>query len=107
MDMSYATFRKVLATLLRNEGLRKRLNELMAGNQVELTEIGFLDLMEESKVDLDILRILAGREPDEIAPEQAAEVFTAFFSAVRGSWRKLRPLLDALGCRLETAPETG
>ncbi len=97
MDISYATFRKVLSTLLRNENLRDGLTDLLAGNELELSEVSFLDLLEASNVDIDILRILTGREPEDTSPQQAAEVFTAFFSAVRGSWRAFQPLLDALG----------
>jgi len=106
MDISYATFRKVLSTLLRNDQLRDGLTDLLSGNEMELSEVGFLDLLEASNVDIDILRILTGREPEAIGPEQAAEAFTAFFSAVRGSWRALTPLLDALGCTAQVQAGT-
>ncbi len=109
MDISYATFRKVLSTLLRNDQLRDGLTDLLAGNEVELSEVGFLDLLEESHVDIDILRILTGREPEDTSPQQAAEAFTAFFSAVRGSWRAFQPLLAGLGytAQVEAGTATG
>ncbi len=109
MDISYATFRKVLSTLLRNDQLRDGLTDLLAGNELELSEVGFLDLLEASNVDIDILRILTGREPEDIGPEQAAEAFTAFFSAVRGSWHAFQPLLESLGytAQVEAGTATG
>ncbi|MCD4829750.1 MAG: hypothetical protein K8R90_10020 [Candidatus Cloacimonetes bacterium] len=60
MDISYAKLRKVLAVFLRNEHLRKGLEDLLAGGEQEITEVGFLDLLEESNADISVLHILTG-----------------------------------------------
>ena len=106
MDISYAKLRKVLAVFLRNEHLRKGLEDLLAGSEQEITEIGFLDLLEESNADISVLYILTGKDAEEIPAEEAAEAFACSSTAIRASWRKFEPLLAASGFRLEASKTT-
>ena len=106
MDISYAKLRKVLAVFLRNELLRKGLEDLLSGTEQEITEVGFLDLLEESNADISVLYILTGRDVEEIPAEEAAEAFASFFTAIRASWKRFEPLLLASGFRLEASKAT-
>jgi len=105
MNLTYAKFRKAIAVLLKNQVLRERLSGL-AGGQVELSEIGILDLLAESEADVELLRVLTDKSPEDVTPEEAAEAFSAFFSAAEGSWARLKPLLDGLGYKVEEAGKT-
>ena len=106
MDLSYAKLRKVLSVFLKNPVLRKGLEDLLSGKQKQFDELGFLDLFDESQADIEILQILTNRSADEVSAEDATGVFADFFCSIKLSWEKFKPLLKALGLRVETSVQT-
>ncbi|MCD4818652.1 MAG: hypothetical protein K8S23_08160 [Candidatus Cloacimonetes bacterium] len=101
MDLSYAKLRKVLSVFLKNKVLRTTLNELLKGKQKEIDELGFLDMLEESKADIEILEILTEKKPEDVSAVEAFETYALFFCSIKASWQKFKPLLDGLGLKVE------
>ena len=101
MNLTYAKLRKVLSLFLKNPILRDGLQELISGKEQELDELGFLDLLDESQVDVELLEILTEKKASEISAEDAIGVFADFFCSIKGSWQKLKPLLSGLGLKVE------
>lgn len=102
MNLSYAKLRKVLSVFLKNTVLRNFLSEIISEKELEINELGFLDLLEKSKADIEVLEILTEKPADQISPEEAFETFSIFFCSMKVIWKKLRPLLEGLGLRVQT-----
>ena len=98
--LSYAKLRRVLSVFLSNQILRTELDNMLSGK--EITELSFLDIIFESKADVEILNILTDGNSDDIPADEAIEVFTDFFLTIKASWQKLKPLLSSLGLKVET-----
>lgn len=101
MNLTYSKLRKVLSLFLKNPILRESIKELIEGKEQELDEIGFLDLLDKSQVDLEILEILTERKASDIPADEAIKVFADFFFSIKASWQKLKPLLSSLGLKAE------
>lgn len=101
MVLTYSKLRKVLSILLQNKALRESLVELLSGREKELDELGFLDLLEDSKADLEILEILTEHKVEDIPAEEALGVFADFFCSIKNSWERFKPVLSSLGLRVE------
>jgi hypothetical protein len=102
MNLTYAKLRKVLSLFLKNPILRDGIQELISGKEKELDELGFLDLLDKSQVDVELLEILTEKKTGEISAEEAIGVFADFFCSIKASWQKLKPLLSGLGLRVES-----
>lgn len=101
MILTYSKLRKVLSILLQNKTLRESLVELLSGKEKELDELAFLDLLEDSKADLQILEILTEQKVEDIPAEEALGVFADFFCSIKSSWERFKPVLSSLGLRVE------
>jgi hypothetical protein len=103
MNLTYSKLRKVLSLFLKNPILRDGLQELISGKEQELDELGFLDLLDKSQVDLELLEILTEKKASDILADDAIGVFADFFCSIKASWQKLKPLLSSLGLKVETS----
>jgi len=101
MNLTYAKLRKVLSLFLKNSVLRDGMKELIEGKEKELDELGFLDLLDKSQVDVELLEILTEQEASDVSAEDAIGVFADFFCSIKASWQKLKPLLSSLGLKVE------
>jgi len=106
MNLTYAKLRKVLSLFLKNPILRDCIKELIEGKEQELDELGFLDLLDKSQVDMELLEILTEKEVSDIPAEDAIGVFADFFCSIKASWQKLKPLLSGLGLKVESSLTT-
>ncbi len=106
MNLTYAKLRKVLSIFLKNKKLREALKGMLNSNEVEITELEFLDLLEASKVDIEILEIITGKDADTLSAEDAIGVFADFFCSITSSWQKFKPLLSGLGLKVEASINT-
>ena len=101
MKLSYAKLRKCLSVFLKNKVLREKLENLIAGKEQELTEMSFLDALDESNVDGEILVILTGKSTEEVDATEAIGAFCDFFTYIKSSWQRLKPLLLSIGLKLQ------
>jgi len=106
MNLTYGKLRKVLSVFLKNEKLREALKGMLNRNEIEITELEFLDLLEASKVDVEILEILTGKKVESLSAEDAIGVFADFFCSITSSWQKFKPLLSSLGLKVEATVKT-
>ena len=97
--LSYAKLRRVLSVFLSNQILRTELDNMLSGK--EITELSFLDIIFESKADVEILNILTDGNSDDIPADEAIEVFTDFFLTIKASWQKFKNLLSDLGLKAQ------
>lgn len=101
MKLSYAKLRKCLSVVLKNKVLREKLEGLIAGEEQELTEMSFLDALDESNVDGEILEILTDKKAEEVDAAEAIGVFCDFFTYIKTSWQRLKPMLSSIGLKLQ------
>lgn len=101
MDLSYAKLRRVLSVCLKNQTFRLFIEELINNNASEISELELLDLLDESEADLEVLEILTDKSPETIPPEQAIDTFRNFFCSMKNSWKRLQPLLEDLGLKVQ------
>ncbi len=101
MDLSYAKLRRVLSVCLKNHTFRLFLEELIANNGSEISELELLDLFDEAEADLEVLEILTDKSPETIPPDEAIDTFRNFFCIIKNSWKRLQPLLEDLGLKVQ------
>ena len=94
MKLSYAKMRKVLAILAKNDQVKEALANIGKGDG-NITPLGFIGVLEESEIDIQILEIISAKGADEIDTIEAVEAFTGFFMVIKESWQKLAPLLPS------------
>jgi hypothetical protein len=97
MRLTYVKLRRVLG-LLNNKGFKELLGKNSIDTLFELSFDEIIGILEQSKLDLEILKILTDKDDvEEISALEAIEVFSDFFTLIKQSWEKLLPLLADMG----------
>jgi hypothetical protein len=109
MKLTYSQLRAILGLALENEKIKARFEDVLTGKLVNLNEMELLELLRESGVDLELLRILTGSDPAEIDAVEALETIAAFFAYWRASKPRLQGWLGSLGFAVSsvTTPSRG
>lgn len=98
--LSYSQLRQILCLILENESIRVKLEYLLSGKELKLSEIDFLQFLAESQVDKDMLRILSGTDPETLEAMEAVGYLIGFFGYIHSSKEKLRTCLSSFGLKL-------
>ena len=106
MELSYYKLRKILSFVLKNEVLRKTLEDMLSGKEVKITEMGLLDLLESANLDIQIIEILTEKKADKLTAEEGLEVLAGFFTNIAGSYQSFQKLLSSFGFQLQTKTNT-
>jgi hypothetical protein len=101
MKLCYGQLRAILGLALENGRIKARFEDFLTGKLVNLSELELLELVRESEVDLELLRILTGSDPAEIDAVEALETIAVFFAYWRASKPRLQGWLGSLGFAVE------
>jgi hypothetical protein len=103
MKLTYGQLRTILGLALENGTVRLRLEDFLTGKLVNLNELELLELVRESGVDLELLRILTGTDPTTLDAVEALETIAAFFAYWWASKPRLDGWLGSLGFAVSAA----
>jgi hypothetical protein len=109
MKLTYGQLRVILGLALENEKIRARFEDFLTGKLENLNELELLELVRESEVDIEFLRILTGSDPTTLDAVEAMETIAAFFAYWRASKPRLDGWLGSLGFAVasSTTPSRG
>ena len=101
--LSYAQLREILALVVSNGTLRLKLADLLQGKAANLTEVELLDLIVQSEVDKDLIRILSNKDPDAMDALEGLEYISSFFAYTRANSARLTTWLANIGLRAQAS----
>ena len=105
MKLSFTKMRQVLSILAKNPKVKEALANI-GKSTGSIEPIEFIAVLEESKIDLQILEILSDKPADDLDTVEAVELFAVFFSVIKESWQKLAPLLPSSTSKVTVVAET-
>jgi len=105
MTLSYSQLRSILALVVTNHGIKLKLDDLLAGRDVSFTEASLLELIIESEIDSDIIRILTGQNPADMDAFAAIEVISDFFAYMKANSKKLSGWLSSIASNPPQNPQ--
>ncbi|MCB5285545.1 MAG: hypothetical protein LHW45_08165 [Candidatus Cloacimonetes bacterium] len=94
--VTYAQLREILALTLTTGSIRLKLDQLLSGQSVEINEGQVIDMIVESNIDKDMIRILSGQDPDGMDAIEAMEYISDFFAYMRSSSPKFAGWLKSI-----------
>ena len=103
--LTYAQLRAILALVVSNDTMRLKLSDLFSGQGAAFTEIELIELIVQSEVDKDLIRIISGRDPDSMDALEGLEYISAFFSYMRANNEKLTAWLANTGLLPKAKPQ--
>jgi hypothetical protein len=95
--LTYGQLRDILGLALANQTLRLRIEDLLSGKTLKVSELELLDMIRESQADKDLIRILTGNDPDTLDAFVGLEAIAGFFGYMRANSGKWQTWLGALG----------
>jgi hypothetical protein len=104
--LSYNQFRQILSLTISNQTLKAKLEDFLSGKVTKVSEVEILQLISDSEVDKELIRIIAGKEPDEMDAIEALEYISAFFAYIRANSERFRSWLGSFGLAVKANPAT-
>lgn len=97
--LSYAQLRAILALAVTNDLAKGKLSDLLSGGMANISEIDLLSMIAESQVDMEMIRILSGRDPETMDALAGLEYISDFFAYIRANKDKFKGWLGSLGLK--------
>jgi hypothetical protein len=94
--LSYSQLRSILALVVTSQPIRVKLEDILSGKEVRISETSLLELILSSDIDSEIIRILTGQDPATMDAFQAIEVIADFFVYMKANSAKLLPWLSSI-----------
>ena len=104
--LSYKQLRQILSLTISNQTLKAKLEDFLSGKVIKVSEIEILQLISDSEVDKELIRIIAEREPEEMDAIEALEYISAFFVYIRANSERFKGWLGSFGLAVKTSPAT-
>lgn len=95
--LTYDQLRRILALCIDNGVIKAKLEDLLAGALVNITELELMEILKDSEIDLDMIRILSGKDPEEMDAMEGLEYISDFFAYMRANGAKLAGWLGSIG----------
>ena len=108
--LEYNKFRAILGLTIENKVLSKKLEEMLDGKVQKMSQIGFLKLLFDAKVEKDIYSILTGEKAGFADTFKVLKVLFDFFGYLLSKRENWSELLSNLGLsveKLSTIPMKG
>jgi len=96
MTLTYSQLRSILSLVITSTPIKLKLDDLLAGRDLSFTESSLLELIFESNIDSDIIRILTNQDPADMDAFQAIEVISDFFAYMKANSKKLSGWLSSI-----------
>jgi len=104
--LTYNQLRQILGLTISNGTLKAKLQDFLSGKLTKVSEVELLELIQNSEVDKDLIRILSGQDPEQMDAVEALEYISSFFVYIRASREKCKDWLGNLGLAVATAKNT-
>ena len=104
--LSYKQLRQILSLTISNQTLKAKLEDFLSGKLTKVSEVELLELISQSEVDKELIRIIAEREPDDMDAIEALEYISAFFVYIRANSERFKGWLGSLGLAVKAYPNT-
>ncbi|MDD2229537.1 MAG: hypothetical protein PHY48_09010 [Candidatus Cloacimonetes bacterium] len=102
--LSYNQLRQILCLTISNQTLKAKLEDFLSGKVTKVSEVELLELISQSEADKELIRIIAGREPDEMDALEALEYISAFFVYIRANSERFKLWLGSFGLAVKANP---
>lgn len=99
--LTYAQLRDILSLIVKNEPIRLRVEDLIRGKLVNITEIELIDMVVDSGVDKDMIRIMSGQDPEQMDAVDGLEQIADFFGYMKANKERLAGWLSSFGLRAQ------
>lgn len=99
IKLSYGQLRQIMALTINNGEVRTKLGDILNGKGGVIMEADLMDLLINSEVDKDIIRILSGQNPDTMDAIEALEILASFFAYIRASKPRFARWLESIGLK--------
>lgn len=103
-QISYSQLRAILSLVVKNEPIRVKLDDVLAGKELHLTEGSLLETIIDSEIDQEIIRILTGKDPGELDAFDGIEVISDFFGYMKANSARLKSWLSSIGSKAAPKP---
>ena len=100
ITLTYSQLRSILCLAVENTTLKGFLQQLISGDISAFSELQLLEIIAAAQVDLDIIRIVSGKDPATLDAIEAMEVISSFFAYIRANSEKYLSWLGSLGLAL-------
>ena len=104
--LSYKQLRQILSLTISNQTLKAKLEDFLSGKLTKVSEVELLELISQSEVDKELIRIIAEREPDDMDAIEALEYISAFFDYIRANSERFKGWLGSFGLAVTASPNT-
>lgn len=106
LTLTYHQLRSILAITVTNGTIRATLEDLIAGKELHITELDFVDLIIASGADTQLLEIISGQDPALIDALDAMEYVAAFFTYIKSNSAKFSAMLASFGYQAAASAQT-
>lgn len=104
INLSYAQLRAILSLVVKSEPIRVKLDDVLAGKDLHITEGSLLETIIDSEIDQEIIKILTGKEPGELDAFEGIEVISDFFGYMKANSGRLSSWLSSIGSKAAASP---
>jgi len=104
--LSYSQLRQILSLTISNTTLKAKLEDFLSGKVTKVSEVELLELISQSEVDKELIRIISGREPEAMDAIEALEYISAFFVYIRANSERFKGWLGSFGLAVKASPTT-
>ena len=104
INLSYTQLRAILSLVVKSEPIRVKLDDVLAGRELHLTEGSLLETIIDSEIDQEIIRILTGKDPGELDAFEGIEVISDFFGYMKANSVRLKGWLSNIGSKAAESP---
>ncbi|MFA6977382.1 MAG: hypothetical protein WC194_11790 [Mesotoga sp.] len=104
--LSYSQLRQILSLTISNQTLKAKLEDFLSGKVTKVSEVEILQLISDSEVDKELIRIISGKEPEAMDAIEALEYISAFFVYIRANSERFKGWLGSFGLAVKASPAT-
>jgi hypothetical protein len=106
VQLSYSQLRQILCLTISNKTLKAKLEDFLSGKVAKVSELELLELVSQSEADKELIKIISGREVDDMDAVEALEYISAFFVYIRANKDRFKSWLGSFGLAVTAKANT-
>jgi len=99
-------FDRIRSLTISNQTLKAKLEDFLSGKVTKVSEVEILQLISDSEVDKELIRIISNQDPDNMDAIEALEYIPAFFVYIRANKERFARWLGSFGLAVTASPNT-
>lgn len=105
-NLSYSQLRQILSLTISNQTLKAKLEDFLSGKVTKVSEVEILQLISDSEVDKELIRIISNHDPDKMDALEALEYISTFFVYIRANSERFKGWLGSFGLAVKVQENT-